>query len=73
MVKCAECGAFGGVLDHTLEEWQLAYYAPSMPFQWADDGRVILPDDFPEPTPDDLRPFRWTDDGWVILPDEQKR
>ena len=55
MVECAECGAYGGVLDHTLEEWNLAFYAPSMPFRWADDSRVILLDDLPEPTPDDMR------------------
>lgn len=55
MVECAECGALGGVLEHTQEEWGLAYHAPSMPFRWADDSRVILQDDLPEPSPDDFR------------------
>ena len=34
------CGAFGVVREHTIEEWQLAFYAPSNPFRWADNSRV---------------------------------
>ena len=59
MVNCNVCNAFGGVLEHTAEEWALAYYAPSMPFRWADDDRVILLADLPEPTPEDWQ--RWHD------------
>ena len=54
MVKCRLCSEWGGVLQHTEEEWALAYYAPSMPFRWADESRVVLGADIPQPTQEQL-------------------
>lgn len=59
LVQCAICREDGGVQDFTQEEWRLAFYAPSMPFRWADSSRVILRDDLPEITPEDVQ--RWED------------
>lgn len=54
MLKCHLCGERGGVLEHTREEWALAYYAPTWPFRWADESRVVLDKDIPEPTQEQL-------------------
>ena len=54
MLQCRLCGKRGGVLQHTVEEWSLAYYAPSMPFRWADESRVLLEQDIPEPTQEQI-------------------
>ena len=42
LVECDTCGAIGKVEDYTSEEWSLSYYAPSRPFRWADETRVIV-------------------------------
>ena len=54
VLQCHLCGESGGVLEHTTEEWALAYYAPSWPFRWADESRVVLDKDIPEPTQEQL-------------------
>jgi hypothetical protein len=42
MVSCKKTGAFGVVPDPTKEEWSRAYYAPSNPYRWEDDSRVVV-------------------------------
>lgn len=42
MLECVECGAFGTVADATRAEWRRAYFAPSSPYKWSDNDRVIL-------------------------------
>ena len=41
MVQCVQCGLHGTVNDPTKEEWSAAFYAPSKPYRWKDDSRVI--------------------------------
>lgn len=57
MLQCHLCGERGGVLQHTREEWELASYAPSRPFHWADESRVVRKDDLPERTQEQLATF----------------
>ncbi len=54
MVECKLCGERAGVLQHTAEEWGQAYHAPSQPYRWADESRVVLDKDIPEPTQEQL-------------------
>lgn len=54
MLQCHLCGEHGGVLEHTAEEWALAYHAPSSPYRWADESRVVLEGDIPKPTQEQL-------------------
>ena len=44
MLECAECGTFGTVDDPTIEEWGQAFHAPSNPYPWTDNARVIVRD-----------------------------
>jgi hypothetical protein len=43
LVLC-RCGQFGTVdfNNHTEEEWQAAFHAPSQPYVWPDNHRVTL-------------------------------
>lgn len=42
MVECAKCRAFGTVPEPTKAEWKKAFYAPSNPYAWEDDSRVVV-------------------------------
>jgi hypothetical protein len=41
MVEC-ECGAYGIIEEYTQDEWSKAFYAPSNPYKWHDNNRVII-------------------------------
>jgi hypothetical protein len=41
MVSCARCRMFGVVEDPTAEEWKEAFHAPSSPYRWHDNSRVV--------------------------------
>src|SRR5271165_3951296 len=40
--QCINCGALGTVNDPTKEEWDEAFHAPSHPYGWQDNSRVVL-------------------------------
>ena len=42
MLQCVDCGLHGTVEDPTSEEWGEAFHAPSRPFQWIDETRVVI-------------------------------
>ena len=63
MVKCQLCGVLAGVQEFTPEEWALAFYAPSMPFRWADSGRVLAEEDLDVGTEEERQMFRDFLDG----------
>ena len=42
MVQCVECGTSGTVDDPTKEEWSEASHAPTRPYRWDDDARVVV-------------------------------
>ena len=42
MLQCVECGIMGTVEDPTKEEWTAAFHAPSQPYRWLDDARVVV-------------------------------
>jgi hypothetical protein len=41
MLQCVECGLMGIVEDPSKQEWSEAFYAPSSPYRWLDESRVI--------------------------------
>lgn len=42
MLQCVECGIMGTVEEPTKEEWAEAFHAPSQPYRWLDDARVVV-------------------------------
>ena len=42
MLQCAKCGILGTVGDPSEEEWSVAFHAPSRPYSWHDDARVVV-------------------------------
>jgi hypothetical protein len=44
MLYCQNTGKTGTVCDPSEEEWAKAFHAPSQPYQWADNSRVIVDD-----------------------------
>ena len=47
MLQCVDCGLHGTVEDPTSEEWSQAFHAPSRPYQWLDETRVVLHPEIP--------------------------
>jgi hypothetical protein len=41
MLQCVECGLLGTVEDPSPEEWSEAFHAPSSPYRWRDELRVV--------------------------------
>jgi hypothetical protein len=41
MLQCVDCGMCGTVEDPSAEEWRAAFQAPSDPYRWRDDARVV--------------------------------
>lgn len=41
ILQCKKTGKFGLVKNPTREEWNAAFYAPSNPYRWLDDSRVV--------------------------------
>lgn len=42
MCQCVNCGAFGVVQNPTREEWGHAFTAPSHPYPWHQNSRVVI-------------------------------
>ena len=42
--ECAICHAVGIVNDPSEQEWRDAFHAPSRPYKWHDNTRVVLLD-----------------------------
>jgi len=42
MLICDLTGATGSVRDPTSEEWSKAFYAPSKPYRWHDESRIVI-------------------------------
>ena len=42
MLYCDKTGRTGSVRDPSKEEWEAAFYAPSAPYRWHDDSRVVV-------------------------------
>ena len=42
LVECNFCGALGFISEYTDEEWSEAFYAPSDPYRWEDETRVVI-------------------------------
>lgn len=41
MLQCVECGLHGVVKKPTKKEWSKAYRAPSRPYVWSDESRIV--------------------------------
>ena len=42
LVECRKTGERGYVADPTLDEWRNAFHAPSNPYPWSDNVRVVI-------------------------------
>jgi hypothetical protein len=51
MLQCVECGLHGTVDDPSREEWKNAFRAPSQPYRWQDDSRVVSHEEHPADRP----------------------
>jgi hypothetical protein len=51
MLQCVECGLHGVVKDSSKEEWSKAFRAPSRPYRWNDDARVVVQPQVPRNPP----------------------
>lgn len=47
MLQCVDCGLHATVEDPTSEEWGQAFHAPSRPYQWLDETRVVVHPEVP--------------------------
>jgi hypothetical protein len=51
MLQCVECGLNATVDDPSREEWRQAFHAPSKPYRWHDENRVVIHDEKPADQP----------------------
>jgi hypothetical protein len=42
MLRCLLCGVYGTVDDPTRSEWIRAFHAPSKPYIWRSNKRVVI-------------------------------
>lgn len=42
MLICDITGATGSIRDPSADEWKAAFYAPSKPYRWHDESRVVV-------------------------------
>ncbi len=47
MLQCVDCGLHATVEDPTSEEWRQAFYAPSCPYQWLNETRIVVHPEVP--------------------------
>jgi hypothetical protein len=47
MLQCVDCGLHGTVEDPTSDEWRQAFRAPSRPYQWLDETRIVVHPEIP--------------------------
>lgn len=55
MLECRKTGHRGYVPNPTSEEWSRAFHAPSNPYRWDDDDRVVVDDTTAMPFSNDTR------------------
>jgi hypothetical protein len=48
MVQCLDCGLHGTVNDPTKKEWTEAFGAPTQPYRWHDQTRVVIHEEHPK-------------------------
>lgn len=41
MLQCVDCGLHGVVKNPTKKEWSTAFHAPSKPYQWTQESRIV--------------------------------
>jgi hypothetical protein len=51
MVQCLDCGLHGTVNDPTKKEWTEGFSAPTRPYRWHDQARVVIHDEHPKSRP----------------------
>ncbi len=51
MLQCVNCGLHATVDDPSKEEWSEAYHAPSKPYRWHDETRVVTHAEHPADQP----------------------
>jgi hypothetical protein len=51
MLQCVRCGGHGTVNDPSPKEWSEAFAAPSKPYRWHDETRVVIHDEVPTDQP----------------------
>jgi hypothetical protein len=42
LLQCVECGLHGTIENPSKEEWEKAFFAPSKPYRWHDETRVVM-------------------------------
>jgi len=42
MLQCVKCGLHATVTDPSTEEWGKAFHAPSQPYRWKDEDRLVI-------------------------------
>ncbi len=42
MLQCVGCGLHAVVQDPWAQEWMEAFHAPSRPYRWDDESRVVV-------------------------------
>ena len=47
MLQCVNCGLHATVNDPSKKEWSKAYHAPSKPYRWHDETRVVIHEEHP--------------------------
>ena len=55
MVQCRNTGERGYVPSPTKEEWDAAYHAPSSPYPWKDNSRVVIDPSTAPPFTEDVK------------------
>jgi len=51
MLQCVKCGLHATVNDRSKKEWSKAYHAPSKPYRWHDETRVVIHEEHPTDQP----------------------
>lgn len=47
MLQCVECGLHATVGDSSKKEWSKAFHAPSKPYRWHEENRVVIHEEHP--------------------------
>lgn len=55
LVECRKTGERGYVPDPTPEEWRQAFHAPSNPYRWTDQERIIIDATICPPFTDEIK------------------
>jgi hypothetical protein len=47
LLQCVNCGLHATVDDPSKKEWSKAFHAPSNPYRWRDEARVVTHEEWP--------------------------